>query len=420
MSLDADDHCESRYLLAGSADATLSIYDVGRIDARTVLDQRTEGRTVSELQEYEERIAAAEAVRLRSPLFRSVRARIDDGGSHKFSVSCVSWSPLDTGMFASSDLSGRLIVWDTNTGAPVVSFPPARESSGILALQFTSPTTIACSTTTGELLQYDLLSPPLPIRSLQASMSNATSLCAHPRDHNIIATAGGRGDGTIRLFDLRRSGTSAFLVSCSYESTSMSMSKVGKGNVRVKQHAPIDTRHLAKTILAPADPMGICDIKWTPCGNHLLSLSYSPSFTLWDFRPTLMSTPTSVELRNPSSYSGSAPVLGDRFDRPIRLPYSYPIAPPTQTHPTSPPRFILSGSGRSLHYHTSYSTSTIYSHPIFSSNPCNDLIGHITPALSIAAQGNGTIWTGGADGMILGWGRCEVKVKDTVPDVDTW
>jgi len=34
--------------------------------------------------------------------------------AHRFSVSCVSWYPTDTGMFASSSMDSTVKVWDTN------------------------------------------------------------------------------------------------------------------------------------------------------------------------------------------------------------------------------------------------------------------------------------------------------------------
>ena len=106
------DHVEQRYLLAGAADASLAIYDTQQPTPPDAL-------LAAEEQEYVEEQQGSQQRQLQLPPAAAAARAAGGGGAaagehqalarvtkqtpggHRFSVSCVAWYPVDTGLFMS-------------------------------------------------------------------------------------------------------------------------------------------------------------------------------------------------------------------------------------------------------------------------------------------------------------------------------
>jgi DNA excision repair protein ERCC-8 len=112
------DRVGGRFLLAGSADATLSIYDLSKWGS--------------------EHFARQDDPQTRRTVFRPVARSIkvpaveDDlevPAGHSSSITHVQWYPVDTGAFLSSASDGTILLWDTNRMQPVLRVQPFDESA---------------------------------------------------------------------------------------------------------------------------------------------------------------------------------------------------------------------------------------------------------------------------------------------------
>lgn len=84
------DCTEARYLLAGAADGSVGVYDTQQ---PTFMDSAI-------------KVAKHEA------LF-TVDKSVPQG--HIYSVTCVQWYPVDTGLFVTGSFDKKINLWDTNT-----------------------------------------------------------------------------------------------------------------------------------------------------------------------------------------------------------------------------------------------------------------------------------------------------------------
>ena len=84
------DPVEQRYLLAGSTDASIAVYDVLAPVVEAAAPHREECLPLFALQRSSE-------------------------GAHKFSVSCVAWYPIDTGLFVTGSFDNDVkVLGDTS------------------------------------------------------------------------------------------------------------------------------------------------------------------------------------------------------------------------------------------------------------------------------------------------------------------
>ena len=102
---------EDQFLLSGGLDGMVAIYDLNVSD-----NDRSEGRRQS-----------AKSIFMASNSLRSSGRNVTGAGSTtgptlSVAVSSVSWYPLDSGIFATTDYDGNLNIWDTNEFVIVGNF----------------------------------------------------------------------------------------------------------------------------------------------------------------------------------------------------------------------------------------------------------------------------------------------------------
>ena len=310
-SLDFDNHAEGRFLLAGSADGTISVYDVGLDGSEYFLDGGIENMPAAGSGS-----AGMEAHRLRQmaqhkPLARSHReppAAALNGqtanpnyvpSGHGGAVSTVQWFNTDTGAFISTDKSGQILIWDTNTFVPVSSMR--------------LPGSIRCATMVRAGVEgsapHTLLavgiakSPSGQDRSVRLcdlrSGSTSHELVGHVPRGGINAVAfsptndvhlcSGGDDATIRLWDIRKSGSGACLAVLDREAMASGDNGATvdsmKSNKRRKLLAPSDYSIAEQRHIQSAGGP-ISSLSFTPDGTTLVSTALDRSVIVWDIQPS--------------------------------------------------------------------------------------------------------------------------------------
>ncbi|MCO5613256.1 hypothetical protein L7F22_067532, partial [Adiantum nelumboides] len=111
---------------------------------------------------------------------------VDKGVGHQYSVSCVHWYPIDTGLFVTGSFDNYVNVWDTNTAQVEVQFNMSRK---VYAVSMSNLSTTHMLIATG--------TEDTKIRQCVG--------CAVVTKSEWVLVSGGC-DGAIRFWDIRRAG----------------------------------------------------------------------------------------------------------------------------------------------------------------------------------------------------------------------
>jgi len=197
-----------RFVLAGSADATVSIYDL------SLWGSESHARK------------APHAVGRFRPVARSAKVPwgMQEGdenplavpSGHSAALTHVQWYPVDTGAFVSCSSDGCLLLWDTNRMQPVLKVTPFAES-----VEEESAAAFGCAhwQPRGEhslIASGSWLDCSVKLVDVRSGASSH-QLTGHSRGITSVqwsptvpvVFASGSKDGTIRLWDIRRSGSQA-------------------------------------------------------------------------------------------------------------------------------------------------------------------------------------------------------------------
>ena len=421
-SLDFDNHAEGRFLLAGSADGTISVYDVGLDGSEYFLDGGIENMPAAGSGS-----AGMEAHRLRQmaqhkPLARSHReppAAALNGqtanpnyvpSGHGGAVSTVQWFNTDTGAFISTDKSGQILIWDTNTFVPVSSMR--------------LPGSIRCATMVRAGVEgsapHTLLavgiakSPSGQDRSVRLcdlrSGSTSHELVGHGPRGGINAVAfsptndvhlcSGGDDATIRLWDIRKSGSGACLAVLDREAMASGDNGATvdsmKSNKRRKLLAPSDYSIAEQRHIQSAGGP-ISSLSFTPDGTTLVSTALDRTVIVWDIEPS-----TGRYCALPTSFLGpdQANVCPIDADRRVAATIVQPGSRGTAS--------LWTSSGCNL---LSYGVHGPGGRPDVS------LSGHLGVIRAITVQENELrIYSGGTDGMVLAWGCPSIERDELTLD----
>eukprot|EP00698_Gefionella_okellyi_P014126 TRINITY_DN3905_c0_g1_i1.p1 TRINITY_DN3905_c0_g1~~TRINITY_DN3905_c0_g1_i1.p1 ORF type:complete len:394 (-),score=89.33 TRINITY_DN3905_c0_g1_i1:242-1423(-) len=168
LSVDAS---ECRYLLSGSSDCSVSIYDTS--EPPNVYNHIT------------------------------CRAIVTQKRAHRYAISSVCWYPADTGMFITCGMDGNVRAWDTNTMETAVQFRGVNEKVYCMAMSGNAQTNslVAAGGLDPRIRLCDLTSGACT-HTLSAHGDTVLSLCWSPDCEFILAS--GSVDRTIRLWDIRK------------------------------------------------------------------------------------------------------------------------------------------------------------------------------------------------------------------------
>jgi DNA excision repair protein ERCC-8 len=218
------DRVENRFVLAGSDDATISIYDLSQWGCEYYF-LKDHHHPYGSFNNNKTMSCSAEAARYRhKPIARSVRevprafAAASTGtnnfllhvpSGHASPISHVQWYPVDSGAFLSSSKDGSLLVWDTETMSPVSHCTPF-STKDICTFHLSSRNmagnvVVVASFHDPSIKLVDIRSGASSHTLLGHSSQGLSSVQWAP--HNDVILASGGMDGTVRLWDIRKGGS---------------------------------------------------------------------------------------------------------------------------------------------------------------------------------------------------------------------
>jgi DNA excision repair protein ERCC-8 len=262
------DQTEGRFLLAGSSDATLSIYDLTKWGR----EQQEIGHTSRNLYK---------------PIAQSLRATSNrQANGHSSSIVKAEWYAFDTGAFVSSSSDGSLLVWDTQEMQSVVQWQPFSSISSMHLSKSAgrSESLVAVSSKDDAMIKLVDLRSGAASHSLTGHTRGVTSVqwCG-PTSDVVIASAS--LDGTVRLWDIRQAGSRATITVLDREESSP---------LPLRPYRP-DYRHLRTSKKQKKGPNSYDDttvlshsgavsaVAFTPDGHYLVSCGAN-QLQLWDLR----------------------------------------------------------------------------------------------------------------------------------------
>lgn len=408
-SLDFDNTCEGRFLLSGSSDGTISAYDVSPSGSEYVLDGGIS--SISSKNGHRNSRLEWERARLKKmaehkPVARSYReppinalTSGDDPtycpSGHAGAVSSVQWYPVDTGAFVSTDRSGQILIWDTNQFIPVSS---VRVPGSIQCAEMARY--IGCTST--------LLAIGIRGGSSSSGEDRAIRLCdvrSGATSHNLMGH-GPRGginsikwkdefclfsggeDGTIRFWDVRKSGSGSCLLCLDREQDCSSANQPQpNGKLRnvvgPSDYSQVEARH----IRSHEGP--ISSLSLTPDGTTLVSTGRDRRVTVWDVQHAILCQYRPL----PTAFLGPDESNSHPIDANAKR---FVAATIVQAGSSGTATLWLSGPGCQL---LGYGVNGP------GGRPDVVLSGHLDAIRSIVCHENAMrLYTGGDDGMILAWG----------------
>lgn len=363
------DSTEHRFLLAGGLDGVISIYDLCRGDD----DQRHKA------------------------IAQSMRVPATSNRGHSSSIVAAQWYPTDTGAFCSAAKDGAVLVWDTHSMRPVVKWNPIQSisCSALSKSLGRSESLVAIGSSSVEERQVQLLD----IRSGGASHSlwghthGITQIQWSPTCDVVFMS--GSMDGSIRLWDIRKSGSRAALAVLNRDTRELPRSRRYRGDyshlVSKAQAAP-NYHANENSIMSHGGP--ITSISFTPDGHYVVSTGRDAKLQVWDLR-------TNAHLM-PLQFQGD-------HGPPIST-----IATNSSNH--NLPLLVLQHGEKEAIAWVGYGRTILGYNVHMGGKPVFRLQGHLDDITSLECMGQsfGFI-SGGMDGMILLWGRSTSRGQPLLP-----
>ncbi len=460
-SLDIDNNAEGRFLLCGSRDCTISIYDLSLLGSEYHVNFGGRGTQIPannekwKLQNTYHPICHSRKVQ--SNPSQGIHEIHQDPNylptGHGSPVTQVQWYPVDSGIFISSDCLGNILLWDSNAFIPA-SCMSLSKTATVNGMMMNSNTTSGswshwdslsmsshCSINTFDLPKNSSHHMQLAAGCIQTNFQSRTNamqlvddravylcdiksgsttqqLIGHGSGHGQYGNRGissvqwspmnefvlisGGGDGCIKLWDVRKSGSTACLTTLDQEMKFNSekleeydRSKSGAGfatsrNKRRKLHiqesiAPGNYSKVECSSQIQSHVGPVIALSFTPDGEYVVSASAADGIHVWHIQKG-----NDLGILMPTNFLGPHGSMKHPLRRKQR---KVPIA---VTQPGS------SKSGTVW-----IGTEDLLGFDIhgMGGGPSKVLSGHIDTVTAIASQENSMrIFTGGADGMVLGWG----------------
>jgi DNA excision repair protein ERCC-8 len=202
------EHNSGRFLLSGSADGTVSIFDVSKWGSGD--PKQNQQNTTKHSPLY-------------FPVARSIMVPFQENilrtpGGHSSSITYTQWYPTDAGVFLSGSSDSTLLVWDTHHMKPVLRIHPfgTPENEDYVAATWLSAELrnsgasehhtllVAGSYRHAQLKLVDIRSGASS-HQLVGHVAGVACVQWSPNNGHILAS--GSRDGCLRLWDVRKSGS---------------------------------------------------------------------------------------------------------------------------------------------------------------------------------------------------------------------
>lgn len=268
------DRFEGRYMLSGGAESSINLWDLESVE-------NTIKRCVHR------------------PAVKAKR----NSAAHKFGITHLSFYPFDSLAFLSTSYDHTLKICDTETLAVSASFDLGSVAYSHAISTIADHLLVACATQHPAVRLVDLRSGA-SAHALAGHKGAVLSVAWSPHDENLLASGG--SDGTVRLWDIRRSAGSLGLLDLE--------DSVGIGG----------EDGLGKNARPPHQGnahIGACNgVVWTDDGKFLVTAGHDERVRVWDvgigsnalsyFGPTIQNTHMSTLL--PLLVPGSVGRSGER------------------------------------------------------------------------------------------------------------
>ena len=498
-TLDIDNTNEGRFLLCGSRDGTISVYDLSLLGSEYYINQdtfrfqrkrrnnsnnnntnTTSGRNYGDLLHFHD-----EQLLTFRPICHSQRVHSNNNRNHNnnnninidptylpLGHSCpitkVQWYTIDSGIFLSSDCLGNIFVWDSNlfTPASCLSLSKVGNRSNNHRLSGYHHTSrqrynhgigndeesiSTCTINSFDMPKYPKSHMQLAVGCTQTNSSSLSliddrsvylcdiksgattqQLIGHgvghgrfssrgvtnvqwsPVDEFILVSSG--GDGCIKVWDVRKSGSTACLNTFDQEMrlnsvhlmeyeqeqiittnfNSKRLNNFGYPMTKRRKQEKVAPGNYSKVECAAqiqSHDGPVLSFSFTPDGEYIVSASPSDGLRLWH--------------------------LQRGYNPAILMPTSY-LGPNSLKHPLrkkqrNVPMIITQpGSNKSGTVWLGNSDLLGYNIHGMGGLPNKILSGHIDDVTAIASQDKSMrLFTGGADGMILSWGCPDTAEEDS-------
>ena len=230
------DRFEGRYLLSGGADSSILLWDL-----------ESTGNTLNQYTYH--------------PAARSSKG----ASSHKFGITHLSFYPFDSQAFLSTSYDHTLKLHATETFTPSTSFDLDSTIYSHALSPIADHLLVACATQHPAVRLVDLRSGA-SAHSLVGHQGAVLSVCWSPVDEYILASGG--SDGTVRLWDVRRSAGSLGVMDLED-----SVGVGGEDGLGTKARA----RGHGKA------HVGACNgVVWTDDGRFLVTAGHDERVRVWD------------------------------------------------------------------------------------------------------------------------------------------
>jgi DNA excision repair protein ERCC-8 len=210
----AVDSIFGRFVLAGSADATVSVYDLSHWGSEGFARKLTHSSSFARFRPVARSLKVPFGLRPDDE-----RAALEIPSGHSSAITHVQWYPMDTGAFVSCATDGCLLLWDTNRMEPVLKATPFAESledeeaSATWGSAHWQPlgnhSLVATGSWVDSCLRLVDIRSGASSHQLTGHSRGVTAVQWSPTNPFIVAS--GSKDKSIRLWDIRKSGSQACL-----------------------------------------------------------------------------------------------------------------------------------------------------------------------------------------------------------------
>lgn len=210
----------SRFVLAGSADATVSVYDLSRWGSEGLQLVRTLSHSSSYSYMRFRPVARSIKVPFGLRSNNDERAALQIPSGHSAAITHVQWYPVDSGAFVSCATDGCILLWDTARMEPVLKVTPFAaelssfedgEPSATWGSAHWQPhgdhSLVACGSWFDSCVKLVDIRSGASSHQLTGHSLGITAVQWSPTHPCIVAS--GSNDKSIRLWDIRKSGSQA-------------------------------------------------------------------------------------------------------------------------------------------------------------------------------------------------------------------
>lgn len=216
------DPVDSRFLLVGTATSKLLLFDLQELE-------RHEG-------DSGEAVAVYDTSHSLPPVALARARHSSPKATVQFGLSSVDWYPVDGGIVISSALDGHVSVWDSETMEMVSDFAlQTRVYCAKFSRIASSHALIAAATAKAQVRLCDMRIDS-SIHSLLGHQDEIWTLAWSLENEHQLAT--GSRNGELRLWDIRRSGSTACLLCLNHEGRA---SAPGRSTLHTNIKAPLST-----------------------------------------------------------------------------------------------------------------------------------------------------------------------------------